>query len=120
MSGRRIFPAHIHSSFLSDAMRFSASAIAAASVCGFEAAGGRNTECQGNTGKEPEKRYTPEHPGGLEWSLEIAFTGLAKDVNRDRLGVVQVLEARDRLHEQRLRVLEVAVQKAHHEDAHER
>lgn len=65
-----------------------------------------------------EKRLASEHARArLERALEVALGGLSQDVDRDGLRVVQVLDAHEALDEERLRVLEVAVQDRHHRDA---
>lgn len=63
-------------------------------------------------------RLTSEHGGGLEGALEVAGGGLAEDVERDGLGVVEVLDAHERLDEEGLGEVEVDVHDAHHREAH--
>lgn len=85
---------YVYSSFLE--ARFSASSIAALSVCGFAAAGAAGSVTDNN---EKRERRTTEEAAGLEWSLKVAFCWLAQDVDRNGLGVIQVLEAHECLHE---------------------
>lgn len=47
---------------------------------------------------------TTEHAADLEWPLEVALGGLAEQVDRDRLRVVERLETHECLDEQRLGV----------------
>ena len=44
------------------------------------------------------ERRTTKEAADLEWPLEITLCWLAQDVNRDRLGVVQILQSHERLY----------------------
>jgi hypothetical protein len=58
-------------------------------------------ECEGmlHTTKQP--------PAALERSLEVTVSFLTKDVNFDRLGLVEGLEGHDGLYKERLGIFEV-------------
>jgi hypothetical protein len=50
---------------------------------------------------------TTKHAGDLEWPLEVTLCRFAEEVDGDRLGVVEVLQAHEGLDEKGLCVLEV-------------
>jgi len=65
-------------------------------------------------------KRTAEHASNLERPLKVSSSGFSKDVDGDRLGVVQVLDAHESLDEERLGELEVDVHDGHHGDSHVR
>lgn len=61
--------------------------------------------------------HTTKQPStALEWSFEVTFSFVAKNVNLDCLGLVEGLEGHDGLHKERLGILEVYMEKGHHCD----
>jgi hypothetical protein len=86
-------------------MRFSASSMAALSVCGSEEAGQSfvdemDVAVMGT-------RTTEKAGASFERPLEVAIGVLAKNVDLNGLGFVERLEGHDGLHEERLGIFEV-------------
>ena len=95
-----------YSSFLP--FRFSASSIAALSVCGSDEAG--HDQSISRLVRLPLRQenrietLTSKHPTSLERTLQISFSRLSQNVNCHWLRLIQVLETHQRLDEERLRV----------------
>lgn len=61
--------------------------------------------------------HTTKQPrAALEWSFEVTVSFLAKNVNLDRLGLVEGLEGHDGLYKERLGIFEVYMEEGHHCD----
>jgi|HubBroStandDraft_1064217.scaffolds.fasta_scaffold729267_2 hypothetical protein len=66
----------------------------------------------GNSAIHTTKQTRP----ALERSFEVTVSFLAKNVNLDRLGLVEGLEGHDGLYKERLGIFEVYVEEGHHCD----
>ncbi len=64
--------------------------------------------------------HTTKQPrAALERSFEVSISFLAKNVNLDRLGLVEGLEGHDGLYKERLGIFEVYMEEGHHCDGGE-